>query len=116
MGTIFLVYGSSTYVRKCGMLTVMSISRLPTLEMHWSVNNANFALLICRIKVRSSLFFLMISCYFSNYNWSYKFYKYFLNLFSSYYIVSLLDHVYFLFLYVNIRMIATFIVIENERV
>ena len=22
----------------------MSISRLPTLEMHWSVNNANFAL------------------------------------------------------------------------
>ena len=27
-----------------GMLTVMSITRLPTLEMHWSVNNANFAL------------------------------------------------------------------------
>ena len=26
---------------KFGML---SISRLPTLEMHWSVNNANFAL------------------------------------------------------------------------
>ena len=26
-----------------GMLTVMSISRLLTLEMHWSVNNANFA-------------------------------------------------------------------------
>ena len=27
-----------------GMLTVMSISRLPTLEVHWSVNKANFAL------------------------------------------------------------------------
>ena len=27
-----------------GMLIIMSISRLPTLEMHWSVNKVNFAL------------------------------------------------------------------------
>ena len=27
-----------------GVLTIMSISRLPTLEMHWSVNKAYFAL------------------------------------------------------------------------
>ena len=38
-----LIYGSSIEVI-FGMLTVMRISRLPTIEMIWSVNNADFAL------------------------------------------------------------------------
>ena len=53
-------------------LGFMSISRLPTLEMHWSVNNANFA--------DVSLFFHECSVFTSkldpNYNLVYKFNTY----------------------------------------
>ena len=51
-----LIYGSSMF-RKCGILAVMSISRLPTLEMHLSVNNANFALQLFAEYRPDSVFF-----------------------------------------------------------
>ena len=80
----------------------MSISRLPPLKMHWSVNNANFALQKFAeertdLVLDVSLFFHEYSVFTSkldpNYNLVYKFNKY---LFIYFIVIpfSLLDLVY----------------------